>query len=160
MNDEAPLQPEQGSHAAGRAPLIFVLLLLQAAIGLLETLVTLTLAGAAPLGAGLGVLSAALTVSLAAVAAGVVCGRRWARIGATAFEALVLGGAALRLLVRHGALPGLVWLLSDVALPIAVIDLLWIHLSPVARPLEGAVLRDSASRRMPAAGGSRPAPQA
>ncbi len=160
MNDEALLRPEQRTRVAGRAPLLFVLLLLQAAIGLLETLVTLAFAGVSPSGAGLGLLSAALTAGLVIVAAGAVCGWRWARIAATVFEALVLAGAALRLLLWHGSLPGLVWLLSDVALPIAVIDLLWIRLSPASRPLTNAAKRGAASQRPPAAGGSHPAPQA
>jgi hypothetical protein len=160
MNDEHSRQPERRTRDAGRTPLIFVLLLVQAAIGVLETLVTLALAGASPIGAGLGLLSAALTAGLVLVAAGVVRGWRWARVAATTFEALVLVGAALRLLVRHGSLPGLVWLLSDVALPLAVIDLLWIRLSPVSRPVADLVRNEPSLRRDAPAGGSRPAPQA
>src|SRR5689334_13943202 len=120
MHAEIPPQPQQRAFEADRAPMIFVLLLVQAAIGVLETLVTLAFAGTSPIGAGLGLLSATLTLALIVVAAGVARGWRRARIAATVFEALVLLGAALRLLVRHGSLPGLVWLLSDVALPIAL----------------------------------------
>ncbi|SRR5579871_1981598 len=160
MNDVTPLRSGRRDPGADRAPLIFVLLLLQAAVGVLETLVTLAFAGGSPIGAGLGLLSAALTAGLAIVAAGVVRGWRWARIAATAFEALVLAGAALRLLVRHGSLPGLVWLLSDVAVPIAVIDLLWIRLSPSSRTVAGAAQREAVSRRTPAGPGSHAAPQA
>ncbi len=146
---------------ADRSAIIFVLLLLQAAIGALETLVELALAGAAPIGAAVGLFSAILTVSLIVVAAGVVRGWRWARIAATVFEGLVLTGAGLRLLLRHGTSNGLVWLLTDVALPIAVIDLLWIRFGAARSAWERPVAEQKAGTRVAAPrpiGGSRPAP--
>lgn len=154
----APLNGNTTSNA-DRAPLIFVLLLVQAAIGVLETLVTLAFTGGSPIGVGLGLLSASLVGVLVVVATGVVRGWRWARVAATVFEGLLLAGAALRLLVRHGSLPGLVWLLSDVALPIAVIDLLWIRIAPTVRPAVSAQQREPAPRQPSHAGGSRPAAQ-
>lgn len=166
MYGETSLRPEQhgqpGSRPdnAERAPLIVVLLLVQAAIGALETLVTLAFAGATPLGVGLGLLSAALVCLLVVVAAGVVRGWRWVRIAATVFEGLVLSGAALRLLVRQGSLPGLVWLLSDVALPIAVIDLLWIRLAQAARPALSTPQANAISRPPMTVPDARPASRA
>lgn len=160
MRSEQGGQAESRPHDAERAPLIVVLLLAQAAIGALETLVTLAFAGVTPIGMGLGLLSAALVCLLVVVAAGVVRGWRWARIAATVFEGFVLSGAALRLLVRHGSLPGLVWLLSDVALPIAVIDLLWIRLAQAARPALSTPQANAISRPPMPAQGARPASRA
>ncbi|HLZ72121.1 MAG TPA: hypothetical protein VKV26_19620 [Dehalococcoidia bacterium] len=157
MNEQTPRQP---TADASRATLSFVLLLMQAAIGLLETLVTLAFAGATPIGAAVGLASAAIVTLLVVIAAGVVRGWRWARIAATVFEGLLLLGAALRLLLRHGTSNGLVWLLADVALPIALIDLLWIRYAPEPKLQVGSAVEstDTAARRRN--GAAQPAPPA
>jgi len=109
------LRPE-----AGRKELLFVLLCTQAGISLLEALIALILHSLAPMA-----LSLLFSVLLLGVATGAVRGQRWARLAATGYESLLLLGAGVRLLLRHGSPSGLTWLLVDLALPLAVIWLCW-----------------------------------
>ena len=112
-------QPDPQAEA-GRKGLLFVLLCTQAGIGLLEALIALFLHSLVPMA-----LSLLFSVLLLGVAAGAVRGWRWARLAATGYEGLLLLGAAVRLLLRHGSPSGLTWLLVDLALPLAVIWLCW-----------------------------------
>lgn len=76
----------------------------------------------AMLGLGLATLLLALGVSFVAI--GVVWRRRWARRIAVALEGICLFGSLLLLLLPVGANHGPVALLTNVALPLAVIVLL------------------------------------
>jgi len=105
---------------------VFVLLLLQAILWMVAGLSALpfALAGEAHMiGLGLATLLLALFVCLIGI--GVLWRRRWARRTALVVEVICLLGAALTLLPPLGANRGPVALLVDVALPVAVIWLLW-----------------------------------
>ena len=104
----------------------FVLLLLQAIFWMVAGLAALPFALAGEvhmIGLGLATLLLALFVCLMGI--GVLWRRRWARRAALAVEVICLLGAALTLLPPLGANRGPVALLVDVALPVAVIWLLW-----------------------------------
>ena len=75
------------------------------------------------IGLGLATLLLALFVCLMGI--GVLWRRRWARRVAMVLEVICLLGAALTLLPPLGANRGPVALMVDVALPVAVIWLLW-----------------------------------
>ncbi len=76
----------------------------------------------AMVGLGLGTLLLALGASFVAI--GVVWRRRWARRVALALEVLCLAGSLLLLLLPIGSNRGPVTLLTNVAVPLAVIVLL------------------------------------
>ena len=132
----------RGSEFAG-ADIAFVLLLLQGGFGSVSTLGMLFFVVAAPALAMLGLFAAAMAVLPVVLAIGVVRLQRWARVGASLFEGLLLLGAALRLLLYHGFPPGIVWLLAEVALPVAVGALVW---SPIVHTGTGGM---SASGQSP-----------
>ena len=104
----------------------FVLLLLQAIFWMVAGLSALPFALAGEvhmIGLGLATLLLALFVCLMGI--GVLWRRRWARRAALVVEVICMLGAALTLLPPLGANRGPVALLVNVALPIAVIWLLW-----------------------------------
>ncbi len=72
----------------------------------------------------LGLATLLFALGAAFVAIGVLWRRRWARRIALALEVLCLGGSLLLLLVPIGANRGPVGLLTNVAVPLAVIVLL------------------------------------
>jgi hypothetical protein len=105
---------------------VFVLLLLQAIFWMVAGLSALPFALAGEvhmIGLGLATLLLALFVCLMGI--GVLWRRRWARRAALVLEVICLLGAALAMLPPLGANRGPVALLVDVALPVAVIWLLW-----------------------------------
>ena len=109
-----------------RPEAVFVLLLLQAILWMVAGLSALPFALAGEvhmIGLGLATLLLALFVCLMGI--GVLWRRRWARRAALVVEVICLLGAALTLLPPLGANRGPVALLVDVALPVAVIWLLW-----------------------------------
>jgi hypothetical protein len=109
-----------------RPEAVFVLLLLQAILWMVAGLSALPFALAGEvqmIGLGLATLLLALFVCLMGI--GVLWRRRSARRAALVVEVICLLGAALTLLPPLGANRGPVALLVDVALPVAVIWLLW-----------------------------------
>lgn len=109
-----------------RPEAVFVLLLLQSIFWMIAGLSALPFALGGEvhmIGLGLATLLLALFVCLMGI--GVVWRRRWARRAALVLEVICLLGAALTMLPPLGANRGPVALLVDVALPVAVIWLLW-----------------------------------
>jgi len=112
--------------ATSRPEAVFVLLLLQAIFWMVAGLSALPFALAGEvhmIGLGLATLLLALFVCLMGI--GVLWRRRWARRAALVLEVICLLGAALTMLPPLGANRGPVALLVDVALPVAVIWMLW-----------------------------------
>lgn len=107
---------------AGRAHVAYVLLLLQAALGVLATVGMVVLMGGNPAYAVVGLFE---PVVLVVLAANVARRRRWAYLTVIAIEALALLGYQLNLAL--GVLPqvdvtvNLVGLLTGVGLPAAVL---------------------------------------
>src|ERR1700730_2565451 len=115
-------QPRQSSRAEG----VFVLLLVQAVFWMVAGLSAFpfVLGGEFHM-IGLGLASLLLALFVCLVGIGVLWRRRWARRAALALEILCLIGSALVLLLPIGANRGPVALLVNVALPAAVMWLLW-----------------------------------
>ena len=112
--------------ATSRPEAVFVLLLLQSILWMIAGLSALPFALGGEvhmIGLGLATLLLALFVCLMGI--GVLWRRRWARRVAMVLEVICLLGAALTLLPPLGANRGPVALMVDVALPVAVIWLLW-----------------------------------
>jgi hypothetical protein len=109
-------------RAGGAADVAYVLLLLQAALGVLATLGLLLLMGGNPVYLVVGFGGPVLLIILAG---GVARRRRWALFTVAILEVVSLGAYYLNLLV--GLLPqvdvtvNLVGLLAQVALPIAIV---------------------------------------
>ena len=74
---------------------------------------------------GLGLATLLLALGTSFVGIGVVWRRGWARRAALSLEVVCLAGALLLLVVPIGSNHGPVALLTNVALPLAVIVLLW-----------------------------------
>lgn len=109
-----------------RPEAVFVLLLLQAIFWTVAGLSALPFALAGEIHMiGLGLVSLLLALFVCLVGIGVVWRRRWARRTALVLEILCLIGSALLLVLPIGANRGPVGLLVNVALPAAVIWLLW-----------------------------------
>jgi hypothetical protein len=105
---------------------VFVLLLLQSIFWMVAGLSALPFALAGEIHmAGLGLASLLLAMSICILGIGVLWRRRWARRTAIVLEVVTLIGSVLSLLVPIGANHGPVALLVDLALPVAVIWLLW-----------------------------------
>jgi hypothetical protein len=105
---------------------VFVLLLLQSAFWMVAGLSALPFALAGELHmAGLGIASLVLALFVCLLGIGVLWRRRWARRTAIVVEVVTVIGAGLALLVPIGANRGPVALLVDLALPVAVVWLLW-----------------------------------
>jgi hypothetical protein len=112
--------------ATSRPEAVFVLLLLQSIFWMIAGLSALPFALGGEvhmIGLGLATLLLALFVCLTGI--GVLWRRRWARRAAVVLEIICLLDAALTLLPPLGANRGPVALMVDVALPVAVIWLLW-----------------------------------
>ena len=109
-----------------RPEAVFVLLLLQSIFWMVAGLSALPFALSGEIHMiGLGVVSLLLALLVCLVGIGVMWRRRWARRTALSLEILCLVGSALVLLLPIGANRGPVALLVNVALPVAVIWLLW-----------------------------------
>ena len=116
---------EQAERRAARERLdvIVVLLVMQSALGWLSVLATFLFAaatGALPFFGGailVGLVGPVVTLTLAA---GLTRQKRWARNGVVAYEALVLLGAAARLLISRGFALQLAPLATGVLLPAVI----------------------------------------
>jgi hypothetical protein len=105
---------------------VFVLLLLQSIFWMVAGLSALPFGLAGELHmAALGVVTLLFALLSCLVGIGVLWRRRWARRVALTLEVVCLIGAALVLLLPIGANRGPVALMVDVALPAAVVFLLW-----------------------------------
>jgi hypothetical protein len=135
MSSPHPLAPTAPPPPPDSGPfdVAFVLLLLQTAFGLVAILGTIVFAialGGLPVLAGailLGLAGPALTLTLAI---GVARFRRWARRATIIYQALLLLGILIRLVIGREFAFGLAPLVSGVVLPAAILALL---LSPSAR---------------------------
>jgi|GEM_PF-1638000 len=104
----------------------FVLLLLQSIFWAVAGLSALPFGLAGELHmAALGLVTLMFALVTCLVGIGVLWRRRWARRVAMTLEVLCVIGSALQLLFPIGANRGPVALLVDVALPVAVVCLLW-----------------------------------
>ena len=113
-------------HGTSRPEAVFVLLLLQSVFWMVAGLSALPFALGGELHmAALGFTTMLFALVVCLMGIGVVWRRRWARRSAIALEVLCLVGAALEFLLPLGANRGPVALMVDVALPVAVIWLLW-----------------------------------
>ena len=114
--------PRQTSRPEG----VFVLLLLQSIFWMVAGLSALPFALGGELHmAGLGIASLVLALFICLLGIGVLWRRRWARRAAIVLEVVTVIGSGLALLVPIGANRGPVALLVDLALPVAVVWLLW-----------------------------------
>jgi len=114
------------STPTSRPEAVFVLLQLQSIFWMVAGLsaVPFALAGEIHM-IGLGLASLLLALCVCLVGIGVLWRRRWARRTALVLEILCLAGSALVLVLPIGANRGPVALLVNVALPVAVMWLLW-----------------------------------
>jgi hypothetical protein len=117
-----PAQSDQTSRPEGA----FVLLLLQSVFWMVAGLsaVPFGLAGELHM-AALGLVTLIFALVTCLIGVGVLWRRRWARRVALTLEVLCIIGSALQLLLPIGSNRGPVALLVDVALPTAVVCLLW-----------------------------------
>jgi hypothetical protein len=114
------------SSQTSRPEAVFVLLLLQSIFWMVAGLSALPFALAGEIHMiGLGLVSLLLSLFVCLVGIGVLWRRRWARRTALVLEILCLAGSALVLVLPIGANRGPVALLVNVALPVAVMWLLW-----------------------------------
>jgi hypothetical protein len=114
------------STQTSRPEAVFVLLLLQSIFWMVAGLSALPFALAGEIHMiGLGLVSLLLSLFVCLVGIGVLWRRRWARRTALVLEILCLVGSALVLVLPIGANRGPVALLVNVALPVAVMWLLW-----------------------------------
>jgi hypothetical protein len=114
------------STQTSRPEAVFVLLLLQSIFWMVAGLSALPFALAGEIHmVGLGLVSLLLALFVSLVGIGVLWRRRWARRTALGVEILCLIGSALLLVLPIGANRGPVALLVNVALPAAVIWILW-----------------------------------
>jgi len=114
------------SNQTSRPEGAFVLLLLQSIFWVVAGL------SALPFGLGgelhmaaLGLVTLMLALVTCLVGIGVLWRRQWARRVALTLEVICIIGSALQLLLPIGANRGPVALLVDIALPVAVVWLLW-----------------------------------
>ena len=113
-------------NQTSRPEAVFVLLLLQSIFWMVAGLSALPFAlGGEIHMIGLGLVSLLLALFVCLVGIGLLWRRRWARRTALGLEILCLIGSALLLALPIGANRGPVSLLVNVALPVAVICLLW-----------------------------------
>ena len=124
--NDAGLAQLADSNQTSRPEGAFVLLLLQSIFWVVAGL------SALPFGLGgelhmaaLGLVTLMFALVTCLVAIGVLWRRRWARRVALTLEVICVIGSALQLLLPIGANRGPVALLVDVALPVAVLWLLW-----------------------------------
>ena len=113
-------------RASSRPEAVFVLLLMQSIFWMIAGLSALPFALAGEIHMiGLGVVSLLVALSVCLIGIGVLWRRRWARRTALVLEIACLVGSALVLLLPIGANRGPVALMVNVALPLAVVSLLW-----------------------------------
>ncbi len=114
------------STQTSRPEAVFVLLLLQSIFWMVAGLSALPFALAGEIHMiGLGLVSLLLALFVCLVGIGALWRRQWARRTALVLEILCLVGSALVLVLPIGANRGPVALLVNVALPVAVMWLLW-----------------------------------
>jgi hypothetical protein len=114
--------PRQTSRPEG----VFVLLLLQSIFWMVAGLSAIPFALGGELHmAGLGIASLVLALFICLLGIGVLWRRRWARRAALVLEVVTVIASGLALLLPIGANRGPVALLVDLALPVAVVWLLW-----------------------------------
>src|SRR6266852_4427194 len=111
---------------SSRPEAVFVLLLLQSIFWMVAGLSALPFGLAGELHmAALGLISLVLALGVCLVGIGVVWRRRWARRTALALEVVTLIGSVLLFAVPIGANHGPVALMTNIALPLTVVCLLW-----------------------------------
>ncbi|HEX9476984.1 MAG TPA: hypothetical protein VGA41_10025 [Candidatus Dormibacteraeota bacterium] len=111
---------------SSRPEAVFVLLLLQSIFWMVAGLSALPFGLAGELHmAALGLISLVLALGVCLVGIGVVWRRRWARRTALALEVVTLIGSVLLFAVPIGANHGPVALMTNIALPLTVVWLLW-----------------------------------
>lgn len=123
-----PADHAQSAHSnqTSRPEGAFVLLLLQSTLWMVAGLSALPFGLAGELHmAALGLVTLMFALFTCLVGIGVLWRRRWARRVALTLEVLCIIGSALQLLLPIGANRGPVALLVGVALPVAVVWLLW-----------------------------------
>jgi hypothetical protein len=126
VTSPADRAPSAESTHSSRPEGAFVLLLLQSIFWMVAGLSALPFGLAGELHmAALGLVTLILALGTCLVAIGVLWRRRWARRVALTLEVVCTIGSALQLLLPIGANRGPVALLVDVALPVAVVVLLW-----------------------------------
>jgi hypothetical protein len=126
VTSPADRTPSAASTQSSRPEAAFVLLLLQSIFWMVAGLSALPFGLAGELHmAALGLVTLMLALATCLVAIGVLWRRRWARRVALTLEVVCTIGSALQLLLPIGANRGPVALLVDVALPAAVVVLLW-----------------------------------
>jgi hypothetical protein len=114
------------THETSRPEAAYVLLLLQAIFWMVAGLSALPFALTGEIHMiGLGIASLLLALFTCMVGIAVLWRRRWARRVAISLEVLCLVGSGLVLLLPIGANNGPVALMTNIALPAAVIWLLW-----------------------------------
>jgi hypothetical protein len=124
-NDAGRAQVAQ-SDQTSRPEGAFILLLLQSIFWMVAGLSSLPFGLAGELHmAALGLVTLVFALATCLIGIGVLWRRRWARRVALTLEVVCIIGAALQLLLPIGANRGPVGLLVDVALPVAVVWLLW-----------------------------------
>jgi hypothetical protein len=124
-NDAGRAQPAD-SNQTSRPEGAFVLLLLQSIFWMVAGLSALPFGLAGELHmAALGVVTLTFALVTCLIGIGVLWRRRWARRVALTLEVVCIVGSALQLLLPIGANRGPVALLVDIALPVAVVWLLW-----------------------------------
>jgi hypothetical protein len=115
-------QADQTSRPEGA----FVLLLLQSTFWMVAGLSSLPFGLAGELHmAALGLVTLMFALATCLIGIGVLWRRRWARRVALTLEVICIIGSGLQLLLPIGANHGPVALLVDLALPVAVVWLLW-----------------------------------
>jgi hypothetical protein len=126
---ESVNHPQERADASG-IDIAFVLLLMQGAFALVSALGVLAfvvLSGAVAVLGGSLILTAGTAVLALVLASGVARLKRWARTGVLLFEWLTMAGGGINFIVQFlqlQTLPGLVPLLTSLAIPMAVVALL------------------------------------
>jgi hypothetical protein len=109
---------------SSRPEMAVVLLIVQASTWVLAGVGAFAITFAEPPMALPAMLTAALVACALLLAAGLVARRRWARVWTLALEWTCLAGSLLLLILPIGAPHGLVSLMVDVGLPVAMLCLL------------------------------------
>jgi len=114
------------ANATSRPEMVFVLLLLQSILWMVAGISSLPFAlGGEFHMAALGLVSLLFALVVCLVAIGVLWRRRWARRTTLGLELACLLGSILELSLPIGANHGPVGLMTNVAVPAAVVWLLW-----------------------------------
>src|SRR5260370_11192028 len=125
--------PSAQSDQTSRREGAFMLRLLQSIFWMVAVLSCMPFGFAGELHmAALGLATLIVALATCLVAIGVLWRRRWARRVALSLEVVCIVGSALQLLLPIGSNRGPVALLVDVALPAALVWLLWGKKTPAA----------------------------